>query len=97
MRTVLAALLAAATFAVGGIALADSLEEETLAPPGTNSLDDDSERLKGPSREFTTDSLDDDSDDLRGDSDDEGSDSLDDGDPTGGAGPHPDWPQFPSQ
>jgi hypothetical protein len=97
MRTCIVALLVVAALAFAVTARADSLEDETLAPPGTNSLDDDSERLQGPSRDFETDSLDDDSDALRGDDDDGGTDSLDDGDPTGGAGPHPNWPQFPNQ
>jgi hypothetical protein len=71
-----------------GVALGQSLEEQTRRPPGTSSLDDDSDRMRdaGPSTP-TTNSLDDDSRDLRGRTADQNpTDSLDDGSLDGGDG-----------
>lgn len=65
---------------------AQSLEEQTRRPPGTSSLDDDSERMRdaGPAQP-TTDSLDDDSETLRGRTADQNpTNSLDDGSLDGG-------------
>lgn len=68
-----------------------SLEEETRRPPGTNSLDDDSDRLRGADGTPPTDSLDDDSRDLRGRTpDQDGTNSLDDGSLQGGDRADPD-------
>ena len=69
-----------------------SLEEQTRRPPGTSTLDDDSERLKGRDPgEVATDSLDNDSMELRGrTADQDGTDSLDDGSLQGGDRPDPD-------
>jgi len=86
--------IAAGTLLVllAGTAGAQSLEEETRRPPGTNSLDDDSERLKGSDADASgTDSLDDDSMELRGrTADQDGTNSLDDGSLQGGDRPDPD-------
>ena len=84
------ALLVLLTGQVG----AQSLEEETRRPPGTSSLDDDSDRLRGAGpAEPGTDSLDDDSMELRGRTRDqeEPTDSLDSGSLRGGDRPDPDW------
>lgn len=65
---------------------AQSLEEETRRPPGTSSLQDDSDRLRdsGPDQPVT-DSLDDDSMELRGRTPDQDpTNSLDDGSLDGG-------------
>ena len=82
--------------AVVGDGRAQSLEEQTRRPPGTSSLDDDSQRLRdGDSEDVgtddgATDSLDDDSMDLRGRTADQaGTNSLDDGSLQGGRRPHP--------
>ena len=66
---------------VGGQAAAQSLEEQTRRPPGTSSLHDDSERLRGKTADQAgTNSLDDDSRQLRGrTADQDGTNSLDDG------------------
>lgn len=64
-----------------------SLEEQTRRPPGTSSLDDDSEHLRhgDATRDTGTDSLDDDSMDLRGGpADANHTNSLDDGSLEGG-------------
>ena len=86
---------AAAALALGGLpatSRAQSLEEQTRRPPGTSSLNDDSERLRGPGSDAAhTDSLDDDSQDERGRTDDQdGTNSLDDGSMQGGNAPDPD-------
>ena len=72
-------------FCVAGGATAQSLEEQTRRMPGTNSLHDDSDRLRG-NAEPGTDSLDDDSQRLRGrTADQDGTDTLDDGSMDDGA------------
>lgn len=78
-------------FGVGSVA-AQSLEEETRSAPGTNSLTDDSDRLRGnDGGSAPTDSLDNDSMDLRGRSpDQDGTNSLDDGSLQGGDSADPD-------
>ena len=64
---------------IAGTANAQSLEEQMRRPPGTNSLDDDSQRLQGDAGRGT-DSLDDDSQRRRGrTADQDGTNSLDDG------------------
>jgi hypothetical protein len=71
---------------------AQSLEEETRRPRGTNSLTDDSDQLRdaGPDQP-TTDSQDDDSMDLRGNTADQApTNSLDNGSLDGGDQPDPD-------
>lgn len=90
------ALLAAVLLLVPAVAPAQSLEEETRAPRGTNSLDDDSDALQGQPMNGPSDSVDDDSDTLQGQQD-QPTDSLDDGSMGGGNQPNPDWPQFPNQ
>ena len=69
----------AVAIAVGGAAHAQSLEERTRREPGTNSLDNDSQRLQGDA-DRGTDSVDDDSQRLRGrTADQDGTNSLDNG------------------
>jgi hypothetical protein len=75
---------------------AQSLEEQTRRPPGTSSLDDDSQHLRdGDAGDAVTDdavpnTLDNDSMDLRGRTADQaGTNSLDDGSLEGGNRPHP--------
>ena len=78
VRIALAAL--ALVLVVPRAAGAQSLEEQTRRPEGTNSLHDDSERLKGNVEPPPTDSLDDDSMNRRGrTADQDGTNSLDDG------------------
>ena len=68
-----------------GVTAAQSLEEETRRPPGTSSLHDDSERMRGDAGEPATNSLDNDSMELRGHTpDQDGTNSLDDGSLDGG-------------
>jgi hypothetical protein len=69
-----------------GPAAAQSLEEQTRRPPGTNSLDNDSMDLRGRTADQGgTNSLDNDSMDLRGrTADQDGTNSLDDGSLQGG-------------
>ena len=71
---------------------AQSLEEETRRPPGTSSLQDDSDRLRGSGPDQpVTDSLDDDSMELRGRTPDQDpTNSLDDGSLDGGDRPDSD-------
>ena len=70
---------------------AQSLEEETRRPPGTNSLSNDSERLKGSAPASDSDTQDNDSMDLRGrPADQDGTNSLDDGSLDGGDAPDAD-------
>ena len=65
---------------VAGTSGADSLEDEMRRSPGTNSLDDDSQRLKADGVDNPgTDSLRDDSEKLRNRTDDEDTDGLDNG------------------
>jgi len=69
---------------------AQSLEEETRRPPGTSSLQDDSDRLRGAGQPVT-DSPDDDSMELRGRTPDQDpTNSLDDGSLDGGDRPDSD-------
>jgi CubicO group peptidase (beta-lactamase class C family) len=85
LRIALAAL--AIVEASGGATSAQSLEEQTRRPRGTDSLHDDSERLRGDAP-AGTDSLDDDSMQLRGrTADQDGTNSLDDGSLDGGDRP----------
>jgi hypothetical protein len=87
-RIVVAAL--ASVVVVAGTGRAQSLEEQTRRPRGTNTLDDDSQRMNddGNITPPPTDSLDNDSMRNRGRSPDEdGTNSLDDGSMDGGNGP----------
>ncbi len=73
-------------------AASQSLEEQTRRPPGTDSLTDDSDRMRGGDDQATPpDSVDDDSMDLRGrTADQDGTNSLDDGSLQGGNQADPD-------
>lgn len=90
MRVTIAAV--ALVVLLSGQVGAQSLEEETRPPPGTSSLTDDSDSLRGSGRdEPATDSLDDDSMDLRGRTADQApTNNLDDGSLDGGDRPDPD-------
>ena len=91
LRIVIAAL--ALVVVVAGTGSAQSLEERTRRPPGTNTLNDDSEleRRNGNIEPPPTDTLDNDSMNLRGrTADQDGTNSLDDGSMQGGNGPDPD-------
>ncbi len=89
-RSVAVTVTAAVCFVtlVGVPAGAQSLEEQTRRPPGTNSLDDDSQHLRDAVQpEPHSDSQDDDSMRLRGrTADQDGTNSLDDGVLDGGDG-----------
>jgi hypothetical protein len=82
------AMIVAVLTAAAGPVAAQSLEEQTRRPPGTNSLQDDSDRLRQQNDDAApTDSLDDDSQELRGRTpDQDGTNSLDDGSMQGGDG-----------
>jgi hypothetical protein len=87
-RIMVAAL--ASVVVVAGTGRAQSLEEQTRRPLGTNTLDDDSQRMNDDVNITPppTDSLDNDSMRNRGRSPDEdGTNSLDDGSMDGGNGP----------
>jgi hypothetical protein len=88
LRIVVAAL--ALVVVVAGTGRAQSLEEQTRRPRGSNTLHDDSQRnsANGNITPPPTDSLDNDSMRNRGRSPDEdGTNSLDDGSMDGGDGP----------
>jgi hypothetical protein len=75
----IAVMAVAFTTVVAGSTRAQSLEEQTRRPRGESSLDDDSERLKGPANQGTN-SLDDDSQRLHDRTDAEhDTNSLDNG------------------
>jgi hypothetical protein len=81
----------AVILAVTGTGRAESLEEQTRRPLGTNSLNDDSEHLNGNVAPPPTDSLDNDSMNLRGrTADQDGTNSLDDGSMDSGNDPDSD-------
>ena len=89
LRTI--ALVVALSMLGVGLAPAQSLEEQTRRPPGTSSLTDDSDRMRGNDTAPSTDSLDDDSRNLRGETADQGgTNSLDDGSLQGGDNADPD-------
>jgi hypothetical protein len=77
MKTALA-LLGALFLLANGVARADSLEEQTRHSPGSSSLHDDSDTMRGASPQQPTNSLDNGSIELRSRAP-AGSDSLDNG------------------
>ena len=74
------AIIAAAVLLTAGTVHAESLEDETRQPPGSSSLHDDSDTMRGHVEHPTTNTLDNDSMERRGrTADQDGTNSLDNG------------------
>ena len=83
MKKTALALVGVILLLAGGLARADSLEEETRRQPGSSSLHDDSDAMRGTAPQERTNSLDNGSIELRSRAP-AGTDSLDDGAMDGG-------------